>query len=172
VRMVHDETLILIRSPDSAREAAEARFTTIVVELTSMLPSSAEILHVGATAVPGCLTKGDLDIAVRVDRHDFAATEAVLAKRFSRNTGSVRTDEFAAFESSDRQIHVGVQLTVKGGAFDVFHHLAEKLRKDPALMRRYNDLKLRFSDKPMKDYRAAKHTFIAEVLSKRGSSTS
>src|SRR4030095_4363123 len=107
-------------------------------------PGSAEVLHTGATAVPGCLTKGDLDIVVRVDRVDFAASEALLADRFRRNTGSIRTDEFAAFEDPDRSPHLGVQLTVKGGALDDFHRFAETLRQDPLLVRRYNDLKLRF----------------------------
>src|SRR5262245_17533537 len=111
--MADDETLNLAASADSAREAAEALFAVVASELISVLPASAEVLHVGATAVPGCLTKGDLDIVVRVDRMDFAASEALLAKRFSRNVGSIKTDEFAAFEDADRSPHLGVQLTTK-----------------------------------------------------------
>ena len=107
------------------------------------------MLHVGATAVPGCLTKGDLDVVVRVEPADFAAAEARLAGRFGRNAGSVRTEDFAAFAEAGRSPPLGIQLTVKGGALDIFHAFAAALRGDPALVRRYNALKLRFRGRPM-----------------------
>lgn len=165
--MADDETFSLAASCDSAREAAEALFAVVAAELNSVLPASAEVLHVGATSVRGCLTKGDLDIVVRVDRVDFATSDVLLAERFSRNEGSIRTDEFAAFEDPGRSPSLGVQLTVKGGALDDFHRFAEELRRAPLLVRRYNDLKLRFSGKPMAEYRAAKDAFIADILSNR-----
>lgn len=64
--MAHDDTLKLAPDPEVARGAAETLFRMVASELAAVLPSSAEVLHIGATAVPGCLTKGDLDIAVRV----------------------------------------------------------------------------------------------------------
>jgi GrpB-like predicted nucleotidyltransferase (UPF0157 family) len=166
--MAHDETLKLAPDPDAARGAAETLFRMVASELAAVLPASAEVLHIGATAVRGCLTKGDLDIVVRVDRADFPAAQALLVERLSRNVGSTRTDEFAAFEDAHCSPHLGVQLTVKGGAFDVFHHFVEALRADPVLVRRYNDLKQRFRDGPMTDYRAAKDAFVGEVLAARG----
>ncbi len=166
--MAHDETLKLAPDSDAARDAAETLFRMVASELAAVLPPSAEVLHIGATAVPGCLTKGDLDIVIRVDRVDFPAAQALLIGRLSRNGGSVRTDEFAAFEDADRSPHLGVQLTIKGGALDIFHHFVEALRADPALVRRYNDIKQRFRDRPMVDYRAAKDAFIGEVLAAQG----
>lgn len=165
--MADAEKLILASDPVAARAAAEVLFVSAARELTSLLPRTAEILHVGATAVPGCLTKGDLDILVRVDPADFSASEAVLARRFVRNGGSARTGEFAAFENPGSTPHLGVQLTVKSGAFDFFHQFAEELRQNPELLRRYNNLKLSFANKSMEDYRAAKDSFVAEVLSGR-----
>jgi GrpB-like predicted nucleotidyltransferase (UPF0157 family) len=169
--MAHDDTLKLAPDPEVARGAAETLFRMVASELAAVLPSSAEVLHIGATAVPGCLTKGDLDIAVRVDRANFPAAQALLMERLSRNVGSTRTDEFAAFEDAHCSPHLGVQLTVKGGAFDIFHHFVEALRADPVLVRRYNDLKQRFRDGPMADYRAAKDAFVGEVLAARGVAT-
>jgi GrpB-like predicted nucleotidyltransferase (UPF0157 family) len=168
VNMPHDEMLKLAPDLDAARSAAESLFQTIASELAAVLPRSAEALHIGATAVPGCLTKGDLDIVVRVDEADFPAAESLLSRRFNRNAGSALTDDFAAFEDSRRTPHLGVQLTVKGGAFDVFHHFVEALRADPALVRDYNDLKEQFCDRSMADYRAAKDSFVGEVLAARG----
>lgn len=166
--MAHDETLKLAPDLDAARSAAETLFRMIARELSAVLPPSAEVLHIGATAVPGCLTKGDLDIVVRVDRADFLTAQSLLIERLNRNTGSTRTDEFAAFEDAHSTPHLGVQLTVKGGAFDVFHHFVEALRADPVLVGHYNDLKQRFRDRSMADYRVAKDAFVGEVLAARG----
>src|SRR5688572_2454533 len=65
--------------------------------LQRLLPR-AEILHVGSTAVPGSLTKGDLDIQVRVEREAFRETRRTLAQHFARNTGSTATSSFASFQ--------------------------------------------------------------------------
>jgi GrpB-like predicted nucleotidyltransferase (UPF0157 family) len=169
--MGHYETFKLAPDPDAARGAAEALFRKVASELAAVLPPSAEVLHIGATAVPACLTKGDLDIVVRVDRADFTVADALLVERLDRNVGSIRTDDFAAFEDAHRSPHLGVQLTVKGGAFDDFHHFVEALRADPALVRRYNELKQQFHGCPMVDYWAAKDAFVGEVLAARGVAT-
>ncbi|WP_244507627.1 GrpB family protein [Methylobacterium phyllostachyos] len=131
------------------------------------MPASAETRHVGATAIPGCLTKGDLDVAVRVERADFAAADERLARLFARNDGSIRTEEFSAFADASRMPHLGVQLTVKGGALDLFHPFADALRSEPALVERYNALKRAYQNQPMALYRAAKDAFISEVLNIR-----
>ncbi|MCJ2092532.1 GrpB family protein [Methylobacterium sp. J-072] len=139
-------------------------FAVVRRTLEPVLPAATEILHVGATAIPGCLTKGDLDIVVRVEGQGFAAAESCLAARFARNDGSVRTDDFAAFEDTGRMPHLGIQLTVKDGPLDVFHRFAAALRADPELVARYNALKRAHHDHPMTLYRAAKDAFIADVL--------
>ncbi|AVT76943.1 hypothetical protein RPPS3_28800 [Rhodopseudomonas palustris] len=150
--------------PEYARAAAERLFAAVQQQLVAVLPKTCELLHIGATSVPGCLTKGDLDIVVRVERKDFQATEAALAARYARNSGSVRTNEFAAFEDDASTPHLGIQLTVKGGAFDVFHRFADALRADPALVRRYNELKLAYDGQPMDRYRGAKDAFVTDAL--------
>jgi GrpB-like predicted nucleotidyltransferase (UPF0157 family) len=101
---------------------------------------------------------------VRVERANFAAAEAVLARRFGRNEGSVRMADFVAFEDAERSPHLGLQLTVKGGALDVFHLFRDALRGNSDLVQPYNNLKLAFHEKPMVSYREAKDAFVAEVL--------
>ena len=164
--MADTETFNLASDLALAVRQAEAAFRVLVRELEGLLPASAEVRHAGATAIAGCVTKGDLDIVVRVDAADFARAEASLAGRFQRNAGSIRTTDFASFEDPARTPPVGVQLTVKGGAFDVFHLFTDALNADPALVRRYNELKLTFAGRPMADYRLAKDAFVAEVLAR------
>ncbi|TGD98580.1 GrpB family protein [Methylobacterium nonmethylotrophicum] len=162
--MAHGEIFVLAPDPQAARAAADRLFAALAGDLAAVLPATAELLHVGATAIPGCLTKGDLDIVVRVEAADFAQADAALAGRFTRNTGSDRTEDFAAFEDGDRVPPLGIQLVVRGGAYDDFHRFAEALRRDPDRLRRYNDLKRAFHGRPMEAYRAAKGAFIASVL--------
>ncbi|HZI91378.1 MAG TPA: GrpB family protein [Thermoleophilaceae bacterium] len=52
------------------RQAADSAAAEHSRRILERLPG-AEINHVGATAVPGALTKGDVDLAVRVDRPEF-----------------------------------------------------------------------------------------------------
>ena len=162
--MADEPEFLLHPEPARARAAADALFERIAAILRAVLPAGADIRHVGSTAVPGCETKGDLDIVVRVPAVDFAAAEAVLTARLTRNTGSVRTDTFAAFEDATTAPHLGVQLAVIGGPFDDFHRFEAALRRDASLVERYNVLKMQFHGRPMDEYRAAKDTFIAEVL--------
>ena len=155
--------------PDEAkaRAAAERLFERVAADLRVLLPASADIRHVGATAVPGCLTKGDLDIVVRVPAEAFVATDQALAARFARNVGSKHTDSFSAFEDAAATPHLGIQLAVVGSEDDCFHFFVEALRQDRGLVARYNALKIAFDGQPMEVYRAAKSAFIQDVLSRR-----
>jgi GrpB-like predicted nucleotidyltransferase (UPF0157 family) len=165
--MAHPDLFHLSANDRQAQAAAEHLFERVKEELQTVLPATAEVLHVGATAVPGCLTKGDLDIVVRVEHRAFQAVEDLLATRFPRNPGSTRTDEFASFEDECCTPHLGIQLTTKGGAFDMFHLFAAALCADPALVHRYNALKLAHDGQSMDSYRAAKDAFVADVLLER-----
>lgn len=164
--MTDEPEFLLHPEPARARAAADALFERITAHLRAALPAGADIRHVGSTAVPGCQTKGDLDIVVRVEAADFAAADAVLAARLERNTGSAHTDTFAAFEDATTAPHLGVQLVVVGAPFDDFHRFDAALRGDASLVERYNALKMTFHGRSMDEYRVAKDAFIAEVLAR------
>ena len=153
-------------SPDdeAARTRAGLLFDEILTLIRPLLPASAEIRHVGSTAVPGCLTKGDLDIVVRVPSEDFTAADQTLAGLLQRNEGSIRTEVFSAFEDPSRAPHLGVQLTAIGGPYDDFHVFTDALRSSLDLVKAYNALKRRFDGRPMDEYRQAKDEFIAAAL--------
>lgn len=72
----------------------------------------------GASAIPGCLTKGYLDLVVRVDAAEFDRAEAALAASFRMmKPGSIRTDDFAAFADETRVLPLGIQRTVENGRY-------------------------------------------------------
>jgi GrpB-like predicted nucleotidyltransferase (UPF0157 family) len=63
-----DAFVIRARPPGAAREC----FAEIARMALARLPHT-EIRHFGSTAVAGCLTKGDMDTAVRVSAAGFPA---------------------------------------------------------------------------------------------------
>lgn len=160
------ETFALAEDQQDARARATRLFERVRAELERALPAGCEVLHVGATSIDGCLTKGDLDLVVRCEQPDFEQADKILAERFDRNSGSVRTATFSAFEHHGTAPEMGVQLTTKGGDLDVFHLFASALRRDPDLVTRYNALKRSYEGRPMDDYRTAKSAFVSSVLNK------
>lgn len=159
------ETPLRLVDPELARLRAERLFEQTRAALQTVLPM-ADIRHIGATAIRGCLTKGDLDIVVRVPSDDFTHAEAVLSNRFSHNKESTRTSDFAAFEDVATDPHLGIQLTTIGGPFDFFHEFVEALGASPQLVREYNALKSSHDGHEMAVYRAAKDAFIDRVLTR------
>ena len=138
---------------------AEYLFSVVTARLRAILPH-AEILHVGSTAIPGTLTKGDLDIEVRVSSDEFHEADRLLDELFDRNTGSFRSDEFSAFHDSTSNPELGVQLVVVGSVPDNFLAWRHLLECDAELRREYDNLKKRFEGQSMESYRAAKAQFI------------
>ena len=149
---------------EHAREKAQRLFERVRNSLVPLLPSDVDIRHIGATAVPGCLTKGDLDIVIRVPGKAFQQADALLARHFARNDGSVRTASFSAFEDATTDPHLGIQLTMISGPHDFFHLFVEALRRSPELVSEYNTLKLLHEGNDMAIYRAAKDAFVERVL--------
>lgn len=147
-----------------AREKAQLLYERVCDSLVPLLPSDAELRHIGATAVSGCLTKGDLDIVIRVPGKAFQQADALLARHFARNVGSIRTASFSAFEDASTDPHLGLQLTIIGSPHDFFHLFVEALRRSPDLVSEYNSLKLQHEGHDMAVYRAAKDAFVERVL--------
>lgn len=135
--------------------------------LTRWLPR-ADIQHIGSTAIPGTITKGDLDIVVRVKRTDFAPAAGLLARHYARNTASHRSRSFASFKDDHSRPSLGIQLVVCGSATDHFVAFRDRLRADAKLVRRYNALKRRAVGLSMTEYRRRKSAFIERILTRRG----
>jgi GrpB-like predicted nucleotidyltransferase (UPF0157 family) len=152
--------MLLVRE-DEIRARVATAFEAIRDRLAALVPG-ARIEHVGSTAVPGSLTKGDLDICVIVDAADFAAATAALGDSLSIHQPDNWTAEMASFVSPSQDgIDVGVQLIVAGSGEETwFIGWRERLRADPELRARYDRLKEEHADGSVEDYRAAKERLI------------
>ena len=123
----------------------------------------ADIQHVGGTSVPDLLTKGDLDINVRVNQADFRDAHGELEKIYDINQPKNWTDTFESFKDDDSfELPVGVQLTQIDSDDDDFVKHRDRLLRDRNLMNRFNRLKMDFEGKDMESYREAKAEFFKE----------
>jgi GrpB-like predicted nucleotidyltransferase (UPF0157 family)/N-acetylglutamate synthase-like GNAT family acetyltransferase len=159
---VSDETVSFLPE-QHFRERVERRFATLRTQLQAMIPG-AGIEHVGSTSIPGSLTKGDLDIQVRVAATQFAAAKIELSQLYDVNAGGFAAADAVSFEDHSTEPHVGIHLTVVGGTADAQWRFRDLLRASEHLRREYDDLKRGFEGCSMAKYREAKDAFVARVL--------
>jgi GrpB-like predicted nucleotidyltransferase (UPF0157 family) len=147
------------------RARAEAAFERHALRLQALLPT-ARVEHVGSTAVPGMLTKGDVDLCVLVRADELADAAARLGAAYAENVGSDRNEHLASFVAVREadEIDVGVQLVAEGSPFDMFVRWRELLRAHEPLRRDYDALKRRHDGGDRNAYRAAKAAFIEAAL--------
>jgi GrpB-like predicted nucleotidyltransferase (UPF0157 family) len=155
--------LVHFADESNVRQAANWLFEEQKARILTVLPG-ADIQHVGSTAVPGSLTKGDLDIQVRVPAADFEKAVAALSKMYGLNDGSIQTDFFRAFQDDTLTPPLGVQLTVIGSEYDFFWKFRDAMLANPSYVEMYNQLKRHFHGKDMEAYRAAKHDFFRRLM--------
>jgi GrpB-like predicted nucleotidyltransferase (UPF0157 family) len=144
-------------------EQAEKTFLEQKKKILRLLPE-ADVQHVGSTAIPNSLTKGDLDIQVRVPAEMFTAAVEKLSTLYEINEGSVQTDYFRAFQDDTFDLPLGVQLTVMDSKLDVFWKFREVLLANDAYRAEYNELKKAYEGKSMEAYREAKQRFFARLM--------
>ncbi|MFA1820177.1 GrpB family protein [Virgibacillus oceani] len=72
---------------------AEQAFLSQMELIKEYIPE-ADIQHVGSTAIPNSLTKGDLDIQVRVTAEQFPEAVKALSLLYEINEGSIKTEAF------------------------------------------------------------------------------
>lgn len=138
-------------------------------QLAQLLPDS-EVEHIGATAVPGALTKGDVDLLVRVPPERFEGAVQVLRSYCAPHYPEDWTPTLASFkEQPEVELPVGIQLVIADSADDrLFVRWRELLRKDPDLLARYNEFKSAHAGENYAEYTKAKGQFIEQVLGEAG----
>lgn len=123
----------------------------------------ADIQHIGGTAVPELLTKGDLDINVRVKQEDFILTIENLKKIYAVNQPENWTNTFASFKDDNSfELPLGVQVTVINSPQDFFVKHRDTLLNNPKLVKDFNELKNDYEGKDMDSYRTAKMEFLVK----------
>jgi ribosomal protein S18 acetylase RimI-like enzyme/GrpB-like predicted nucleotidyltransferase (UPF0157 family) len=152
--------------PESELRPRVGAATERLTALLGVLLPGAEVEHIGATAVPGSLTKGDLDLMVRVPAELYDEALAALDGAFERNHPEEWTPSLASFnERPEAELPAGIQLVAAGSVADrAFAEWRGRLRSDPGLLGRYNDFKTRHAGDDYEAYTQAKGELIEAVL--------
>ena len=136
-------------------------------KLSQLLPE-AEIEHVGATSMPGAVTKGDVDIMVRVLPAAFQGTIQTLRAHFIVKQPSNWTRNFASFgDDSSYDLPLVIQLVTTEPDADFLIYLRDYLVSNPSKLAAYNRLKVQYAKEGPDAYWEAKNSFLSAILASR-----
>lgn len=162
MKEIPEEKVCFFKEEDN-RDEVEKLFNSQKDLILKLIPE-ADVQHVGSTAVPGSLTKGDLDIQVRVSLESFESASLALTQLYQINHGSDRNESFIAFKKDFIQISLGVQLSVINSPYDIFWKIRDFFLKHKDWNDDYNLLKESFEGKSMIEYRKAKSAFLEKMM--------
>ena len=155
---------VTVLAPRHYQEVATAAYEDAELLLSAILPD-ARVEHVGASAVPGAYSRGGLDVCVAAPRGAFDEALGVLCEagyvQRSQDDGDARRAVLAAPHGD---VPVTLQLIESGCAHESLMRLRDLLRADPALLARYNALKIEAGPRGPAAYADAKTRFIVETL--------
>jgi GrpB-like predicted nucleotidyltransferase (UPF0157 family)/GNAT superfamily N-acetyltransferase len=153
---------IELRPVEDLASDIDAVLTDLRRELAVVAPG-VEVEHIGATSMPDGLTKGDVDVNLRVDRERFDHVVAALSTRFDIAQPQNWTSNFASFSDTRRGVPVGIQVTVEGSDDDFIVELRDRLRADPNLRHEYDEIKRANAGAGRDAYWRAKDEFLRRL---------
>jgi GrpB-like predicted nucleotidyltransferase (UPF0157 family) len=157
------ESIILKRN-EELRPQVDSILPAILGRLSALLPD-AEFHHIGATAIPGSVTKGDIDFQILVPASRFESAKEVLVKHFEIKQSKNWNSSFASFgDDSTYKLPVGLQLAAQGSESDFLVYLRDYLIEHPEELKVYNSIKQANARLGADQYWREKDKFFATIL--------
>jgi GrpB-like predicted nucleotidyltransferase (UPF0157 family) len=141
---------------------AESVVADVESSLRELLPDC-QIEHIGATSLPDGVTKGDVDINIRVPARSFGETVDTLRRRFAVAQPGNWSETFASFSDPSRALPLGLQVTVIGSPHDFLVPLRDLMRANTELRHEYERCKRDAAALGPDGYWAAKDEFLSRV---------
>lgn len=157
---------LLLRFLDPHQYQAEVSrlFSTVSKEVRRLLPK-ARVEHIGASAIPGAISKGDLDVFVGVGHAELdSAVRRLGAKGYCVKRDTLRTESLCMLENNSYEYPVALQVAANGSQFEMFLSFRDALRQNKSLLKEYNQMKHLCEGKSENCYRIRKSEFIEYVL--------
>lgn len=149
--------------PEQYQQRCAQLFNSYQKDISALLPF-AKIEHIGSSAIPNAISKGDLDIYIEVMSEQFEfAIEQLKTLNFIEKQNTLRTHELCMLESLNND-DVAFQIVDTDSIFTFFLTFKNKLINSPTLVNEYNQLKLQCSHLDPDQYRTIKSDFINRVL--------
>lgn len=159
-------TRVVLRPVRELAPQVEGILARVTAQLGALLPD-VEVHHIGATALPGVLTKGDVDVLVRVPSARFPAAVEELGRHFAVEQPANWTASFASFGDDGHELPLGIQVVAKGGEEDFFLYLRDYFLAHPDALREYDRLKEVHAPGGAEAYWRAKCEFLGAILDAR-----
>jgi GrpB-like predicted nucleotidyltransferase (UPF0157 family) len=162
---------VMLEPVDKLAAAADK----IVVEFENLLRAllpTCQLEHIGATSMPDGVTKGDIDINIRVLPDDFPRAVETLRGLFPVAQPQNWTESFASFSDTSRPLPVGLQVTVLGSPEDFLVPLRDLMRREAELRREYDRVKRDAAPLGPDGYWAAKDALLTEIRAQMARSRS
>ena len=156
--------MITLYDPEHYQPKVRAQFHKIERQLQPYLPHCS-IEHIGASAIPGALSKGDLDICVVTQKGQMPTTiDTLLSLGYEKKTDTLQTHQLCMMVPLENNLDIALQVIEKGSEFEFFLHFRDALIANQQWVRAYNRIKQEAADLPADEYRARKSRFIHFVL--------
>jgi len=159
--MPHNVPLVDVADVVAAAEAMVEEFGLVARRLVP----DAEVHHIGATALPTGLTKGDVDVNIRIDTDGFARAVDVLRRHYEPAQEHNWTPTYASFKADSYPLPLGIQVTVIGSPDDFLLALRDAMRTRPAILDEYTECKRRAAALGPGAYWEAKDAFLRALRS-------
>ena len=157
--MPRDVPLVDVADVVAVAEAMVEEFELVARQLVP----DAEVHHIGATALPTGLTKGDVDVNIRVGIDGFARAVQLLRRHYEPAQEHNWTPTYASFNADSYPLPLGIQVTVIGSPDDFLLALRDIMRTKPAVLDEYNECKRRAAALGPDGYWHAKDTFLSAL---------
>lgn len=150
-------------NPEEYQAFNEKLFLRYKSKIEEVLPD-VRVEHIGASAIPTAISKGDLDIFVGVEAFELeSVVELLVTLGFQEKVDTLRTPELCMLEAISNE-DVAIQVVASGSEFEFFLIFRDKLRSNMSLVQQYNELKLSCEGLSQDAYRLKKSAFIEQVL--------
>jgi GrpB-like predicted nucleotidyltransferase (UPF0157 family) len=158
-------TKVHFRPSTDFADLAKKVFELQKKRITELLPY-ANVQHIGSTSIPNSITKGDLDVVIRVPKKEFKHAVGQLKSIYNINQQDNWSDTFASFKDEKSfRIDFGAQLVISDSKSDDFTKLRDILLQNPELVEELNTIKLKNDGKNTEEYRKEKAGFCMDEMS-------
>jgi GrpB-like predicted nucleotidyltransferase (UPF0157 family) len=114
--------------------------------------------------MPDGVTKGDVDLNIRVAAQDFAGVVKLLRQRYDTAQPDNWSPTYASFSDPSRDLPVGMQVTVVGSPDDFLVPLRDLMRSDAELRHEYDRVKRDAAELGADGYWGAKNAFLQPIV--------
>lgn len=151
-------------SPEQYQPKAHLLFQALRRQLEPLLPHHG-IEHIGASAIPAAISKGDLDICIITPNGQLADTITIIKTLgYREKEDTLRTDQLCMLIPQSGNNDVALQIIEAGSQFEFFLTFRNALRANPSWVVDYNQVKQAAASLSEEEYRHKKADFIDSIL--------